>query len=202
MYDPDENSPGDADAHSAGDTDAVTAGAARIGAGFDFPRFVDDIPGDVVGAAEIGELRAIRAGLIVESEVIAAAEARRVRLLARASEIAQARMSRVSNRVQRAEEEAVLQVRAKALNVTVARLLVETTLADGDGKTAVQRRDELAELFHMRRLLASVSNNVNQIARSVNAGNGVDAELKHTLAAVDRVCGSLDEYMSASVVGR
>lgn len=101
-----------------------------------------------------------------------------------------------------AEEEAVLQIRAKALNVTVARLLVETTLADGDGKTAVQRRDELAELFHMRRLLASVSNNVNQIARSVNAGQGVGAELKHTLAAVERVCGSLDEYMSASVVGR
>jgi hypothetical protein len=101
-----------------------------------------------------------------------------------------------------AEEEAVLQVRAKALNVTVPRLLVETALADGDGKTAVQRRDELTELFHMRRLLASVSNNVNQIARSVNAGHGVDAELKNTLAAVDRVCGSLDEYMNASVVGR
>ncbi len=101
-----------------------------------------------------------------------------------------------------AEEEAALLLRARALNVTIPRLMVESALAENDGKTAVQRRDELTELFHIRRLLASVSNNVNQIARAVNAGHGVDGELKHTLAAVDRVCGSLDEYMNASVVAR
>lgn len=101
-----------------------------------------------------------------------------------------------------AEEELALVKRSKEAGVTVARLLVEAALSDGDGKTAVQRRDELTELFHIRRLLASVSNNVNQIARAVNAGHGVDGELKHTLAAVDRICGSLDAYMNDSVVAR
>lgn len=101
-----------------------------------------------------------------------------------------------------AEEELALAKRSKEAGVTVARLLVEAALSDGDGKTSVQRRDELTELFHIRRLLASVSNNVNQIARAANAGHGVDGELKHTLAAVDRICGSLDAYMNDSVVAR
>lgn len=101
-----------------------------------------------------------------------------------------------------AEEEAALVKRASELGVTVPRLLVESALAENDGKTAVERRDELAELFHMRKLLASVSNNVNQIARAANAGQGIDAGLTHALATVERICGSLDEYINASVVAR
>ena len=42
-----------------------------------------------------------------------------------------------------AEEELALVKRSKEAGVTVARLLVEAALSDGDGKTAVQRRDEL-----------------------------------------------------------
>lgn len=52
------------------------------------------------------------------------------------------------------------------------------------------------------KLLASVSNNVNQIARATNAGQGVDAGLTHALATVERICGSLHEYINASVVAR
>ena len=99
------------------------------------------------------------------------------------------------------EEEGMLVARAAAAHVTVARLLVESALSDGR-ETPADRRNLAAELLAIRGLLRAVSNNVNQIARAANAGHGIDGELKHTLAAVDRICGSLDAYMNDSVVAR
>ncbi len=47
----------------------------------------------------------------------------------------------------------------------------------------------IAELFEARRLLATVANNVNQLARSANISGQVDAgrRLEQTLAEVDEL---------------
>ncbi len=84
------------------------------------------------------------------------------------------------------EEEALLLQRATAARVTIPRLLVESALAE-QGETATDRANHLTELFHVRRLLAAVSNNLNQIARATNATGEIQAELDETLRAVQTV---------------
>lgn len=55
---------------------------------------------------------------------------------------------------------------AAELGVSLPRLLVEAAL---EGRqTPAGRREEIAALFEIRRLLATVANNVNQLARSAN----------------------------------
>ncbi|QUC01888.1 plasmid mobilization relaxosome protein MobC (plasmid) [Cellulosimicrobium cellulans] len=81
------------------------------------------------------------------------------------------------------EEEAMLLQRAAAAKVTVPRLLVESALAE-HGETATDRAELLTELFHARRLLAAVSNNLNQVARATNATGEIQAELTDTLRNV------------------
>ena len=90
------------------------------------------------------------------------------------------------------EEEALLLQRAEARKVTIPRLLVEAALVDGAGETATERHDMLVELFRIRRYLAAVSNNVNQIARATNSGAPIGDELTHTLRAVRDTCASID----------
>lgn len=89
------------------------------------------------------------------------------------------------------EEEARLIQLAEAQRVTVPRLLIESALAAGE--TPTQRRDAMAELFAVRRLLAAVSNNVNQIARHANAGTQFPADARAALAAVRTVVGRIDD---------
>lgn len=126
-----------------------------------------------------------------------------------------------------AEEELALQVRAGRLGVSVPRLLVEAALAEGApgdprasrsaggadgaggglrGVTPAERAALAQELFAVRRLLAGVANNVNQLARAANtaaahgggagsAGSGAAADFPAdfwgqtgvTLAVVQRV---------------
>ena len=93
-------------------------------------------------------------------------------------------------------EEALLVQLAAAQGVTVPRLLVESALA-GDRETAVVRRDAIVELFAVRRLLAAVSNNVNQVARHANAGEVFPAEASATLAAVRRLVPRIDAAVDA-----
>ncbi|RJK92504.1 plasmid mobilization relaxosome protein MobC [Vallicoccus soli] len=116
------------------------------------------------------------------------------------------------------EEEARLVQAAEAQRVTVPRLLIEAALtlhtsagvggavgaagatgaaglAAGGVVTPTQRRDALAEMFAIRRLLAAVSNNVNQIARHANAGEEFPADAHATLQAVRRVVERLDDAM-------
>lgn len=90
------------------------------------------------------------------------------------------------------EEEARLAQLAEAARVTVPRLLVESALS-ARGETPTQRRDMLAELFAVRRLLAAVSNNVNQIARHANAGEEFPADAAGVLVGVRRVVDRIDE---------
>lgn len=90
-----------------------------------------------------------------------------------------------------AEESAILTELANAQGVTVPRLLVESALA-GDRETASRRRDAIVELFAVRRLLAAVSNNLNQVARHANATSELPADAGAVVAAIARVVQRMD----------
>ncbi|GIG28064.1 plasmid mobilization protein [Cellulomonas marina] len=94
-----------------------------------------------------------------------------------------------------AEEEAQLLALAAAQGVTIPRLLVEAALAGPARETSTERRNAFVNLFAIRRLLAAVSNNVNQMAKATNATGQVQAEMTATLAAVRRSAMRLDETM-------
>ncbi|QAY65001.1 plasmid mobilization relaxosome protein MobC (plasmid) [Xylanimonas allomyrinae] len=90
------------------------------------------------------------------------------------------------------EEEGMLLRLAEAQHVTIPRLLVESTLASAAAETPTERRNAMAELFRLHRLLAAVSNNVNQMARATNATGEAQAEMSATLAAVRRTAERID----------
>ena len=91
------------------------------------------------------------------------------------------------------EEEAVLTRLAAEQQVTIPRLLVESALAAESSETPTQRKQAIAELFALHRLLAAVSNNVNQIARATNATGEAQEETSVTLAKVRQVAVRIDE---------
>ena len=80
-----------------------------------------------------------------------------------------------------------LRARAAELGVSVPRLMVEAALSGVE--TPTDRRRMVAELFEVRRLLATVANNVNQLARSANISGQVDVgrRLEETLGEVDEL---------------
>jgi hypothetical protein len=94
------------------------------------------------------------------------------------------------------EEEARLRLMAGEQQVTVARLLAESALA-GSGVNAAEHRQLAAELFAAKRLLASIANNVNQLAKVANSTGEVPPEMAATLDAVRRVAARIE----ASVQG-
>jgi hypothetical protein len=91
------------------------------------------------------------------------------------------------------------QLRAKAaeLGVSLPRLMVESALSGIE--TPTDRRRMIAELFEVRRLLATVANNVNQLARSANISGQVDAgrRLERTLGEVDELLARMRELTGA-----
>ena len=90
-----------------------------------------------------------------------------------------------------------LRARAAELGVSVPKLLVESALHGRE--TPTDRRRMLAELFEARRLLATVANNVNQLARSANISGQVDVgrRLEETLSEVDEVLSRMRELTGA-----
>ena len=90
------------------------------------------------------------------------------------------------------EEEAMLLRRAEAQRVSIPRLLVESALAP-QGETPTQRRELLAEMFAVNRLLGNLANNVNQIAKATNATGEWQAETAATLSAVRRTSARIDD---------
>ena len=90
------------------------------------------------------------------------------------------------------EEEAQLLQLSAAQGVSIPRLLVESALAGG-AETAAGRRNVIEELFAVHRLLATIANNVNQIARATNATLETQPETFATLAAVRRVAERIDD---------
>jgi hypothetical protein len=81
--------------------------------------------------------------------------------------------------------------------VSVPRLMVESALSGVE--TPTDRKQQIAELFEVRRLLATVANNVNQLARSANISGQVDAEqrLERTLGEVDELLVRMRELTGA-----
>ena len=89
------------------------------------------------------------------------------------------------------EERAELRARASELGMSVPRLMVESALSGVE--TPTERRRMVAELFEARRLLATVANNVNQLAHSANISGQVreGRRLEQTLAEVDELVAQL-----------
>ena len=84
-----------------------------------------------------------------------------------------------------------LRARAAELGVSVPRLMVESALSGVETPTA--RRQTIAELFEVRRLLATVANNVNQLAHAANISGQVHEgrRLEQTLGEVDELVADL-----------
>lgn len=85
------------------------------------------------------------------------------------------------------EERDQLRARAAELGVSVPRLMVESAMSGVETPTG--RRRMVAGLFETRRLLATVANNVNQLAHSANISGQVHEgrRLERTLAEVDEL---------------
>src|SRR3954447_6804543 len=99
------------------------------------------------------------------------------------------------------EEEAQLVPRAERERVSVPRLLIEAALA-GVGETPTQRRQAMTALFGMRRALAGVAINVNQLAKQGNVTGRFPTEAEGVLPeirrAVERIDAAIDELAAAS----
>ncbi len=90
-----------------------------------------------------------------------------------------------------------LRERAGVLGVSVPRLLVESALSGVE--TPGERRAWVAELFELRRLLATVANNVNQLAKVANTSGELPAgeRLEGMFAEVGQFVVLLREWMGA-----
>ena len=90
-----------------------------------------------------------------------------------------------------------LRARASELGVSVPRLMVESALSGVE--TPSDRKQQIAELFEVRRLLATVANNVNQLARSANISGQVDVgrRLEETLVEVDELLARMRDLTGA-----
>jgi Bacterial mobilisation protein (MobC) len=103
-------------------------------------------------------------------------------------------------------EHAELTRRAGAIGqrgISVQRLLLEAALA-GDGSpssrgavTASQWRALVTELLGVRRLVAALGNNVNQLAARANATGQAPPELGPAAEAVSRTLDRLDQAVAA-----
>jgi Bacterial mobilisation protein (MobC) len=84
-----------------------------------------------------------------------------------------------------------LRARAAELGMSVPRLMVESALSGVE--TPTERRRIMAELFETRRLLATIANNVNQLARAANISGQVSEgrRLEQTLRDVDELVAQL-----------
>lgn len=91
------------------------------------------------------------------------------------------------------EEAAVLVRLAAEHHVSVQRFLIEAAMSVEDRETPTERRDALAELFKIHRVLAAISNNVNQLAKASNATGEWPPEATGTLNAVRRTAERIDQ---------
>ncbi|PXW25220.1 UNVERIFIED_CONTAM: mobilization protein MobC [Williamsia faeni] len=88
----------------------------------------------------------------------------------------------------------MLAARASAARVTIPRLLVESALAPR-GETSTQRADLAAAMFASYRMLASLANNINQIAKATNTTCEVQPDTDAALAAVRRAAFRLERIL-------
>ena len=90
-------------------------------------------------------------------------------------------------------EEALLQAAAKLRNVTVARLLRDSVLRATEPQVAdADRQAAFIELRDLRRLVANIANNVNQIATVANSEGQIMPQLDAVEALAKRTMGRLN----------
>lgn len=98
------------------------------------------------------------------------------------------------------EEQTQLEARALVRGVTVPRLMVESAL-NLHVETDTDRKEAIAELFAIRRLLANVANNVNQIAKYANEERAFPAEadaiVKEYCALVPQISAAVERLAGA-----
>lgn len=92
------------------------------------------------------------------------------------------------------EQELRLLERAAERNITVARLMVESSLAGG--ADAAKAKSELAgELFRITRAIGKVGVNINQIARATNTTFQSQPETASAIATHGRVMARLEQLL-------
>jgi Mobilization protein NikA len=89
-----------------------------------------------------------------------------------------------------------LTARAACSKVSVPRFLAECALIRRP-QTITAPAALTAELAALRRLTANLANNINQIARKLNAGASPDGAIAPTLGAVRRTMNRLDTALAA-----
>jgi hypothetical protein len=95
-----------------------------------------------------------------------------------------------------ADEQNIVAARAGQAGVSVARFLAEAGLA-GDARAASARRGAAAELLAVRRLLAAIGGNINQLAETAQAAGQRPPALEATMHATARILARLDEVTAA-----
>ncbi|TFD90798.1 plasmid mobilization relaxosome protein MobC [Cryobacterium lactosi] len=93
------------------------------------------------------------------------------------------------------EEDAQLRARAVVRGVTVPRLLFESAM-DSQVQTSTDRKLAIMELFAVRKLLANIANNTNQLAKFANTESQFPAEAESIIAEyraiVPRLSAAID----------
>lgn len=98
------------------------------------------------------------------------------------------------------EEEAQLLALAEKHRVTIPRLLIEAALSEGT-ESPSERRDQFMQLSALQRLVGTVANNINQIAKHANATGEVPAQAAASIAHARGVIIRIDRQL-ADMAGR
>ena len=83
-------------------------------------------------------------------------------------------------------ERAQLMMLEQQTGLSPSALMVEAVFGSADPVAVQLRRSQLVELLAMRRLMATISNNVNQIARHANSTGEVLPEAVETMREARR----------------
>lgn len=127
----------------------------------------------------------------VSAQLVGGEGARRPRWTARRPRSVQVRLLE--------EEHRALALLAADQGVSIPRLLVESARSTDRGQSITQRRAAMMEMVAVRRLLAGVANNVNQIAKAANTGqlDEVAQRCAREFAALrtlsDKIAATVDE---------
>lgn len=93
------------------------------------------------------------------------------------------------------QERAALLILEERTNRTASEIMVSAALYAENSESLAERRGLAVELMQARRLLATVSNNVNQIARHANAGDEFPKDAAAAVAAARRVADRMYELV-------
>ena len=85
------------------------------------------------------------------------------------------------------KERAQLMVLEQQTGLSPSALMVQSLFGSADPVAVQLRKQQLSELLAMRRLMATIANNVNQIARHANSTGEVLPETAETLRQARRL---------------